>query len=250
MLELRNLSIVESGREIVKNSTWTIERGKITALIGESGSGKSLTVLALVGMLPKKMQVSGEILFRQQEILKMSNPELKQFRREGVFTIFQDAMSSFNPSIHMGKQLYALSGSQSHETYASFLEKIPVILQDLSLSIDVLTKYPFELSGGMLQRCMIACAIYKSPSLLIADEPTSALDSTNQQELLSILKSMNDKYGTTILFITHDIDVVKEIADDLVVMLKGEIVEKGSAKTLLLEPNHEYTKRLLTSSFR
>lgn len=130
-----------------------------------------------------------------------------------------------------------------------FLGKIGTILDSLGLSVEIMEQYPFELSGGMLQRCMIACALYVEPTLLIADEPTSALDMMLQKEFIGLLKRLNEEQGTTILLVTHDLDIVAEVAHEMIVMRQGEVVETGTVKTVFERPQHPYTKRLLESRF-
>ena len=153
-------------------------------------------------------------MFGNKDLLAMSNKEMTTIRGSQIFTIFQDATNSFNPSVKMGKQLYEFSGRRIQDNIAEFQVKMVDILNDLGLSKAIMEQYPFELSGGMLQRCMIACALYIEPDLLIADEPTSALDTILQKEFIELLKELNEKQGTTILLITHDLDIVAEVADE------------------------------------
>lgn len=248
MLEAKGLSIEINGVPIVKDSSFFIRKGKITALIGESGSGKSMTVAALLRMLPAGAHVSGQVQFRGLDLLTATEDEMAALRKQEFFTIFQDALNSFNPSVKMDRQLYAFSAGRVGDTNDTFRAKMKGILGKLNLSADVLDRYPFELSGGMLQRCMIACALYVEPALLIADEPTSALDKVVQKEFLKWLRLLNES-GTTVLIITHDLDVVADAADEMIVMQKGEVVETGAVAEVLARPAHEYTKRLLDSRF-
>lgn len=248
MLEVEDLSIEVNGATIVRGSSFFIPKGKITAMVGESGSGKSMTVAGLLRMLPAGSKTSGEILFKGKDLLEATNEEITTLRKEEFFTIFQDAMNSFNPSVKMDRQLYAFSAGRVGDDQECFRKKMKEILGRLSLSADILNRYPFELSGGMLQRCMIACALYVQPVLLIADEPTSALDKVVQKEFLKWLRLLNES-GTTVLIITHDLDVVADVADELIIMRKGEIVETGGVSSVLAGPKHEYTKRLLESRF-
>ncbi|WP_153721190.1 ATP-binding cassette domain-containing protein [Sporosarcina cascadiensis] len=250
MLQIKDLSIQVDDQVIVRHSSFVIKQGKITAMIGESGSGKSLTLLAILGILPKEVDVSGNILFKDKSLFEMSAKEIQSFRKDEVFVIFQDAFNSFNPSMRIGKQLFTLAERGRDSGYLAFLENMSLIFKRLDLSNEVFQKYPFELSGGMLQRCMIACAIYSKPSLIIADEPTSGLDVQSQTALIEILLDMNREYETTIFLVTHDIDVVKEIADEVLVMFQGSVVESGLLETIVSHSVHPYTKRLLTSSFR
>ncbi|MCM3638647.1 ABC transporter ATP-binding protein [Sporosarcina luteola] len=248
MLEVKGLSVEINGIPVVKGNSFFIPEGKITALIGESGSGKSMTVTALLRMLPTGALASGEIRYMDTDLLKVTNEEMAVLRKKEFFTIFQDALNSFNPSVKMDRQLYAFSAGRVGDDQESFRKKMKAILGKLSLSGDILNRYPFELSGGMLQRCMIACALYVEPALLIADEPTSALDKVVQKEFLRWLRLLNES-GTTVLIITHDLDVVADAADEMIVMRKGEVVETGAVADVLARPRHEYTKRLLNSRF-
>lgn len=248
MLEAINLSIDIDGATVVNGSSFFIPKGKVTAMIGESGSGKSMTVAALLRMLPARAQATGEMRFMGADLLKATDEEMAVLRKKEFFTIFQDALNSFNPSVRMDRQLYAFSAGRVGDDHGTFRTKMKEILGKLSLSGDVLDRYPFELSGGMLQRCMIACALYVEPALLIADEPTSALDKVVQKDFLKWLRLLNES-GTTVLIITHDLDIVADAADEMIVMRKGEIVETGAVADVLASPAHQYTKRLLDSRF-
>ncbi|PIC69852.1 peptide ABC transporter ATP-binding protein [Sporosarcina sp. P16b] len=249
MIEVRDLSIHIKGKHITHHIDFTIPRGNITSLIGESGSGKSMTVSALLGMLPDDAKVSGSIMYEGRNLLDASDQEMESVRKQAIFTIFQDASNSFNPSVKIGRQLYAFSGERVGDSLPVFNEKMHVILDKLGLSWEVVEQYPFQLSGGMLQRCMIACAFYVEPALLIADEPTSALDMVLQKEFIQLLIRLNEERGTTIFLITHDLDIVAEAAHEMVVMQQGSIVETGKAETIFSHPGHAYTKRLLESRF-
>ncbi|PID15026.1 peptide ABC transporter ATP-binding protein [Sporosarcina sp. P34] len=249
MIEVRDLSIHIQGKHITHHMDFTIPRGNITSLIGESGSGKSLTVSALLGMLPDDAKVSGSIMYEDRNVLDASDQEMENVRKQDIFTIFQDASNSFNPSVKMGRQLYAFSGERVGDSLQVFNEKMHVILDKLGLGWEVVEQYPFQLSGGMLQRCMIACAFYVEPALLIADEPTSALDMVLQKEFIQLLIRLNEEKGTTIFLITHDLDIVAEAAHEMIVMQQGRIVETGKVETIFSHPQHAYTKRLLESRF-
>ncbi|ARJ37628.1 peptide ABC transporter ATP-binding protein [Sporosarcina ureae] len=249
MIEVRDLSITMKGKHITHHVEFTIARGKITSLIGESGSGKSMTVSAVLGMLPADAKVSGAIMYEGRNLLDMSDQEMESVKKQDIFTIFQDASNSFNPSVKMRHQLYAFSGKRVGDTLQVFNEKMLSILDKLGLSWEVVERYPFQLSGGMLQRCMIACAFYVEPALLIADEPTSALDMVLQKEFIEWLIRLNEERGTTILLITHDLDIVAEAAHEMAVMQQGSIVETGKVETVFWNARHAYTKRLLESRF-
>ncbi|MDN4606653.1 ATP-binding cassette domain-containing protein [Sporosarcina highlanderae] len=248
MLEAKGLSVEIKGVPVVHGSSFLIPEGKVTALIGESGSGKSMTVSAMLGMLPASARAYGEVFYKDLDLLKATSERKAALRKGEFFTIFQDALNSFNPSVKMERQLYAFSAGRVGDNEGKFRAKMPEILSRLSLSADIMDRYPFELSGGMLQRCMIACALYMEPVFLIADEPTSALDKVVQKEFIKWLRVLNEG-GTTVLIITHDLDIVADVADEMIVMRKGEVVETGSVEDVLANPMHEYTKRLLDSRF-
>ena len=208
-----------------------------------------MTVSALLGILPSGAKATGQATFNGKNLITVSDKEMTEIRKAHIFTIFQDAANSFNPSVKMGRQLYEFSGRRMGDSVQQFQEKMDVILDELGLSSEIMEQYPFELSGGMLQRCMIACALYMKPDLLIADEPTSALDMVLQKEFIGLLKRLNEEQGTTILLITHDLDIVAEAAHEMVVMHQGEVVETGNVETVFEQPQHPYTKRLLESRF-
>ncbi|WP_172372713.1 ATP-binding cassette domain-containing protein [Sporosarcina jiandibaonis] len=249
MLKVNQLSIEINGKRIVDGSSFFVPRGRITSIIGESGSGKSMTISALLNILPAGSKAAGQAFFDNKDLLAISNKEMSAIRGSQIFTVFQDALNSFNPSVKMGKQLYEFSGRRIRHSVAEFHLKMDDILNDLGLSKAIMEQYPFELSGGMLQRCMIACALYVRPRLLIADEPTSALDTLLQKEFIELLKGLNEKQGTTILLITHDLDIVAEVADKMVIMHKGKVVEVGNVAEVFERPKNAYTKRLLESRF-
>ncbi|WOV87434.1 ABC transporter ATP-binding protein [Sporosarcina oncorhynchi] len=248
MLEVKKLSIELNGFPVVNNSSFVIRQGKVTALIGESGSGKSMTVAAILRMLPLGGSASGSIIYKDTNLLTTPDEEMGVLRKVAFFTIMQDASNSFNPNVKMGRQLYALSAARVGDYHKEFKRKMTSILEKLRLATGILEQYPFELSGGMLQRCMIACALYVQPKLLIADEPTSALDKIVQKEFLELLRMLNEN-GTTVLLITHDLDVVAHIADELIIMQEGKVVEKGTVAEVFASPEHAYTKRLVDSRF-
>ena len=249
MLNVNQLSIEIDGKPIVRSSSFLLPRGKITSIIGESGSGKSMTVSALLGILPPGATATGQAIFNNKNLITVSAKEMDDIRKAHIFTIFQDAANSFNPSVKMKHQLFEFSGGRMGDSFQQFQKKIVGVLDDLALLSEIMEQYPFELSGGMLQRCMIACALYMQPDLLIADEPTSALDMVLQKEFMELLKRLNEQHGTTILLITHDLDIVAEAAHEMVVMRHGEVVETGSVAKVFECPVHTYTKLLLDSRF-
>ncbi|HLR38474.1 MAG TPA: ABC transporter ATP-binding protein [Chitinophagaceae bacterium] len=239
----------------VKDISFTIERGSIVGLVGESGSGKSVSSLALMRLLPDAAhcKISGSILFsdkgKNMELLRLKEHELSAFRGQKMSMVFQEPMTSLNPVFTCGEQItemlclhLGLGKRAAKKSVLAYFEQVK--LQD---SERIFKSYPHQLSGGQKQRVMIAMAICCQPDLLIADEPTTALDVTVQKDIIALLKELRDQLDISILFITHDLGVIKEIADKLLVMYHGEIVERGAADQLFHHPKHPYTKGLLAS---
>lgn len=249
MFNIENLTVRVQEKNLVHNISFAVPKGQITAVIGESGSGKSTTVSAVLGIIPPQANTTGAVLWEGSNMLEMANEEKARLRAKHFFTIFQDASNSFSPSQKMKHQLFALTALRLGHKKALFLATMTSILKDLNLPESVLNCYPFELSGGMLQRCMLACALYIQPDVLIADEPTSALDMLHQQDFMKLLKNYHTQLGTTILLITHDLGVAASIADTIVVMKNGEVVEKGPVANIFQQPKHPYTKRLVANHF-
>ena len=228
--------------------------GKTTALVGESGSGKSVTSAAIMGLLPPNGQVICGTVTHMPSGAHWVNPSqpLGAPRGKGLSMVFQDPMSSLNPSMRVGWQVAevlivheGLSGNEARLEVEKLLNEVE--LPEPKLTFD---KYPHELSGGQKQRIMLALALAAKPEILIADEPTTALDVTVQQSILDLLLQLQKKRGLSILFITHDLDVVRDIADDVVVLKNGRVVEMGPVANVLLQPQHEYTQALLSTRNR
>lgn len=222
------------------------------AIVGESGSGKSVTALSVLGLLPGETAISGDLLFFQKEkqpvyLNRISPKEMQQVRGKSIAMIFQEPMTSLNPVFTCGQQV--IEAIRVHEkcSYAAAKAKTIVLFEKVKLPepATIINRYPHELSGGQKQRVMIAMAMCCNPSLLIADEPTTALDVTVQKNILELIKELQIQNNMGVLLITHDLGVVADIADKIVVMYKGEIVEQGNAKELLQHPQHAYTKALL-----
>lgn len=237
--------------EAVKNISFSLKAGEILGIVGESGSGKSVTCYSMLGLIPMPPGkiMGGEALFRGQDLLKMSEAELRDVRGKKISMIFQDPMTSLNPYMRVGKQI--MEAIQIHEKVSkkeararaiSALEEVGI--KDAAQRVDA---YPHEFSGGMRQRVMIAMALATEPEILIADEPTTALDVTIQKQILDLLKSIQAKRELSIIFITHDLAVIKNLADHVVVMQKGEIMEEGSAERVFNAPEHPYTQKLLSA---
>lgn len=245
LLELKNLNIhfPESNFTAVHGSRFHIEEGEILALVGESGSGKSLTALSILGLCPATANISGEILFASENL--NSKPYPAKVRGNKIALIPQDPLSSLNPMYTILNQLEeALKIYQNLNSKDSY-DKCLKALEDVGIPDPArcLDAYPHELSGGMRQRVMIAMALINDPDLIIADEPTTALDVTVQAVILDLLKSLKK----TILFITHDLGVVAEIADRVLVMQEGRIVERAGVYDIFEKPQESYTQELLNS---
>ena len=231
----------------------SVDRGKCLGIVGESGSGKSLSSLALMGLLPKKAVInSGRAIFRSEEnldidLLSLNDNELRKIRGNKISMIFQEPMTSLNPVLTCGFQVYEVLethlGMNFKEAKARTIELFEEV--DLPRPEDIFNSYPHQLSGGQKQRIMIAMAIACKPKLLIADEPTTALDVSVQSKILKLLMDLKDKYNMGIIFISHDLGVIADIADYIIVMNKGKVMESGEAKTLLQSPQNNYTKGLL-----
>ena len=254
LIDVRDLSIAfaQGGerKTVVDRVSFRLEKGKALALVGESGSGKSVTAQALVRLLPQPAASypTGEILFRGRDVLNMTDAELRAMRGGSVTMVFQEPMTSLNPLHTIERQIGEIIAL--HEGRASATrQRIVELLSEVGI-VDPgerLGAFPHQLSGGQRQRVMIAMALANRPDLLIADEPTTALDVTVQAQILMLLKELQAKLGMALLFITHDLNVVRRIADDVIVMQQGEIVEAGRMADVFANPKHPYTQALLAA---
>jgi len=252
LLTVSNLSIgfAQEGKQVmaVKDISFSLNKNEVLAIVGESGSGKSVTSLAILGLLDRKRaQISGEILYNDNSFLQLNEKDFRQYRGNEISMIFQEPMSSLNPSLSCGFQVVeiirqhtALSKKEATTLTLSLFQKVK-----LPRPKALFDAYPHQISGGQKQRVMIAMAIACKPKILIADEPTTALDVTVQKEILLLLKELQEETQMSIIFISHDLSLVSEIADQVVVMYKGEIVEHASAKAIFSNPQNTYTKALL-----
>lgn len=250
LIEIKNLSLYIGSAQILKTISFKIGEQKIVSLVGESGSGKSITALSLLGLQPKKAEFEADkMVFDGIDIPKLSSKDWQQLRGKSIGMIFQEPQSSLNPSMRCGKQLQEVL--QQHTATSDKEQKnlIIEVLNEVQLSDTdrILMSYPHQLSGGQKQRIMIAMALLCKPKLLIADEPTTALDVTVQKEIIQLLKTLQMKYQMSILFISHDLALVKQLADKVFVMYQGKIVEEGTTATIFKNPKHPYTKGLLFS---
>jgi peptide/nickel transport system ATP-binding protein len=228
----------------------TIHKGEIVGLVGESGCGKSVTSLAVMGLIPQPPGkiVAGSIFFEGKDLTKLNNKEMRKLRGKDIAMIFQEPMTSLNPLFTIGNQL--IEAIRAHEKCPKPEAKAKAleILNKVGINREgILDEYPHQLSGGMRQRVMIAMAMVLRPRLLIGDEPTTALDVTIQAQILDLMKSLNQEFGTAILLITHDLGVVAEMCDRIVVMYAGQVVEETDRYRLFRGPKHPYTQGLLKS---
>jgi oligopeptide transport system ATP-binding protein len=253
MLTVNNLSISFVTRmgttQAVDNASFTVETGKITAIIGESGSGKSVTCYGLLGLVPQPPGRidHGQALFLDKDLLQLGKGELRHIRGRDITMVFQDPMTCLNPHMRVGDQLMEplryhkkVSRSQARMRALELMEEVGI--RDPASTID---NYPHQFSGGMRQRVMIAMALINEPKLLIADEPTTALDVTIQAQILGLLKGLQKRRDIGILFISHDLAVVADIADQIVVMQDGAVVETGDRAAIFSNAQHPYTQNLL-----
>jgi microcin C transport system ATP-binding protein len=246
-----NVSFRQDGRLIqaVKNVSFTVAKGETVALVGESGSGKSVTALSTVGLLPDSAQQSGSITWQGRQMLGASESDLRRVRGNDISFIFQEPMTSLNPLHTIEKQLaeslllhQGLTGAAARARIVELLGKVGIRDAESRLGA-----YPHQLSGGQRQRVMIAMALANGPELLVADEPTTALDVTIQAQILGLLTDLKRKEGLSLLFITHDLGIVRRIADRVCVMQAGEIVEQGPTAEIFANPQHPYTQKLLAA---
>ena len=247
ILEVKNLTVEFDGRRVVDNVSYTLERGRTLGIVGESGSGKSVSSMALMGLLPKKATVSGSAKLDGEDLLTLRDDEMRSIRGKRISMIFQEPMTSLNPVQKCGAQVTEML--QQHEEIGNkdARERAIELFREVLLPRPekIFDSYPHEISGGQKQRVMIAMALINRPDIIIADEPTTALDVTVQKTILELLKSLQERHGISIIFITHDLGVIAQIADDIVVMYRGHVVEQGNAKDILYNPQEPYTKGLL-----
>jgi len=250
LIEIRNASLTLGDASILKKVSICVDKEEIVALVGESGSGKSITALTLLGLQPLQSKITAEKLtFDQKNILALSPKEWETIRGKEIGMVFQEPQSSLNPTLRCGKQLLEVLQKHSSLSRKAQLEKINTLLHEVQLQDTdrILKSYPHQLSGGQKQRVMIAMALLCNPKLLIADEPTTALDVTVQKEILHLLRRLQQKYKMSVLFISHDLALVKNLANRVYVMHQGKVVESGLASTLFKKPKHPYTAGLIAA---
>ena len=249
LLKIEDLTICPASlpsRKLVSNVSFSIEPGKTTCVVGESGSGKSLTALSVMGLLSKQLvRTNGRVLFQGQDLADLSTEEMRKIRGRQIGMIFQEPMTSLNPVLTIGFQIGEPLTVHLGLKGDALKAKVHVLLEQVGIPAHRANSYPDELSGGQRQRVMIAMSIACEPLMLIADEPTTALDVTVQAQILSLLDNLKTSMNMGMLLITHDFGVVADVADDVVVMFRGEVVEAGTVAQVLNKPKHPYTKALL-----
>ena len=243
MLEVNNLKIAANDKILVDSVSFKLNRNETLGIIGQSGSGKTLTVLSTMGLLDRNIyEISGSIKFMGQEILELSEKETALIRLSDIAMVYQNPFNTFSPVEKINKQLdriYKIKKLKRDDI------KIKYLLEKVSLSESYLKKYPHEMSGGELQRMVIVTALLLNPEVLICDEPTTSLDVNTGKSIIKLLKKLQKEEKFSIIFISHDLDMIEDISDELIVMKSGKIVEKGKASEVINNPEDEYSRKLL-----
>ena len=243
MLEVNNLKIAANDKILVDSVSFKLNRNETLGIIGQSGSGKTLTVLSTMGLLDRNIyEISGSIKFMGQEILELSEKETALIRLSDIAIVYQNPFNTFSPVEKINKQLdriYKIKKLKRDDI------KIKYLLEKVSLSESYLKKYPHEMSGGELQRMVIVTALLLNPEVLICDEPTTSLDIKTGKSIIELLKKLQKEEKFSIIFISHDLDMIEDISDELIVMKSGKIVEKGKASEVINNPEDEYSRKLL-----
>lgn len=255
LLTVDDLSIAFPGqaadRKAVSNISFSIAPGQTLGLVGESGSGKSATSLALLRLLPSSARLTGRISFGGKDLLALSGEEMRRVRGSGIAMIFQEPMTALNPVMRVGEQIgEAILAHQPGLGRAMVRVRVVEAMEQVGIP-DVerrLREYPHQFSGGQRQRILIAMAIVNRPQLLIADEPTTALDVTVQAQILALLRELREEYKLAMLFISHDLAVVSQVADHVAVMQHGRMVEQAASAEIFRNPQHPYTRKLLAAA--
>lgn len=238
------------GKDAVKGISFHLNRGEILGLVGESGSGKSVTAMALSGLLSRSQaEITGGVYFEGHDLTTCDREIVRQMRGRDIAVVFQEPMTAMDPCMRIGQQVEEALAVHTEFSPEERRARAIQAMADAELPDpeSLYRKYPHELSGGMLQRAMIAAAIISEPKLLICDEPTTALDVTIQEGILALLKKINAEKGTSILFISHNLHVVRKLCSRVAVMCRGELIEEGSANQVFFQPREDYTKALIAA---
>ena len=253
LLRVKNLSLglnnPKNEKLLIDNVSFEIKKNEIVSIIGESGSGKTLTAMSILGLLDKALfNISGQIIFNKINLLSVNEAKIQKIRSHNISIVFQNPMSSLNPTMKLGKQIYEVFHSHIDLNYNSVNKRIKELIKKVKLDgvKNLFEKYPHEISGGQMQRFMLVMALASSPKLLIADEPTTALDVTVQKEIIEILKSLQKTENLSILLISHNIGLVKNISNKIIVMKEGKLIENNHTQLILQSPKKKYTKGLLS----
>ncbi len=250
LLEVKDLSISFNDNPTIHDVSFTLNKNSILGIVGESGSGKSVTSMAIMGLLPRKVaKISGSILYKNEEIANLAEEKYQKIRAKEIGMVFQEPMSALNPSMKCGKQVEEVLLLHKNISKSKAKEAVLELFNNVKLpNVErMYNAYPHELSGGQKQRIVIAMAIACNPKLLIADEPTTALDVTVQKDIIELLKQLQKQFNMSILFISHDLNLVSQIADNTMVMFKGKVLEIQPTKSLFKSPKNNYTKALISS---
>jgi peptide/nickel transport system ATP-binding protein len=254
ILDVRDLSVAfhdgEAWGEVLKNVSFAVERGEVVGIVGESGCGKSLTALSILGLLPRRgVRLAGEILFEGRDLAKLSQRAMRDVRGRRISMVFQEPMSALDPVFTVGTQILETVRSHFKIGRREALERTVEALAAVGIPSprQAIAMYPMSLSGGMRQRVMIAMALVCEPRLLVADEPTTALDVTIQAQIMDLLLELGGRTGTAILFITHNLGLVAQSCRRMLTMYAGQVVEDGPVRDILARPRHPYTAGLLGS---
>jgi peptide/nickel transport system ATP-binding protein len=250
-LSVTDLRISFGEYEAVKGVSFDIMPGETLGLVGESGSGKSATSLAMLRLLPPSARVRGEIRLAGEDLLRLPQDQMRSYRGRSMAMIFQEPMTALNPVMKVGRQIGEAWVAHHPKTARNEVrQRVIEAMREVALPDPEkrLDDYPHQFSGGQRQRIVIAMALINKPKLLIADEPTTALDVTVQAQILALLKRLQQEHGLSMLFISHDLAVVGQVAKNVAVMQRGEIVEQGSAEHIFRAPQHPYTRKLLLSA--
>ncbi|MEK3787695.1 staphylopine uptake ABC transporter ATP-binding protein CntD [Paenibacillus sp. FSL K6-1230] len=251
VLEVEHLKIWDdrTGQVLVPDSSFRLVQGKCLAIVGESGSGKSLTCKALTRLNRSGIRQSGRIALSGIDLSELSTKDLRQYRGRRLCMIMQNGMSAFDPSRSIGAYLFEILSVHFNWRRSEMVDSIAVAMSSVGLKEPsvIMRRYPHELSGGMLQRVMIALAIVLEPDVIIADEPTTALDAVTAYEVVEQFVRLRERFGSSMIFVSHDLGVVRRIADDVMVMKDGEIVEQGSVEDIFAGASHPYTRYLVSS---